>query len=153
MHVGPALATVSVKARGVPGRTDPSLGSMVMSARLRRSSTKYGPSVSAGVTMHAGVATATPEELAVAVEDAEGLEVDRPTPEQAAAKEADATANPATIMRRREMVAASTASSMLILGLSIAIHTGNPLSRPVLAPGANLAVCADSCSVSSSWSP
>src|SRR2546430_13407035 len=149
MHGDPALATVSVRARGVPGRTDPSLGSTVRSERWRRSSTKYGPSVSAGVTMHAGVATATPDGLA-AVDELDGLEVDRPTPEHAAAKEAHATANPATIMRRREMVAASTGSSMLILGLSITIHTGNPLCRLWWAPGANLAVCADSCSVSSS---
>src|SRR6266480_2798185 len=96
MHGDPAFATVSVRARGVPGRTDPSLGSTVRSERLSRSSTKYGPSVSAGVTMHAGVATATPQGLVVAVDEAEGLEVARPMPEHAAAKEAHATANPAT---------------------------------------------------------
>ncbi len=112
-----------------------------------RSSTKYGPSVSAGVTMHAGVATATPEGLA-AVGELDGLEVDRPTPEHAAAKEAHATANPATIMRRREMVAASIGSSMLMLGLSIAIHTGNRLCRPAWAPSANLALCELSSSAS-----
>jgi len=115
MHGDPAFATVRVNVRAVPGRTDPSLGSTVMSERLRRSSTKYGPSVSAGVTTHAGVATVIPEGVTVVVEEADGLEVDRATPEHAAAKEAQATANPATIMRRREMVAASIGSSMLML--------------------------------------
>ncbi|OLD92246.1 MAG: hypothetical protein AUG84_01855 [Chloroflexi bacterium 13_1_20CM_4_66_7] len=100
-----------------------------MSERLRRSSTKYGPSVSAGVTMHAGVATVIPEGLTVAVEEADRLEADRATPEHAAAKEAQTTANPATIMRRREMVAASIGSSMLMLDPSIAIEPGNRLGR------------------------
>src|SRR5256885_16492906 len=106
MHVDPALATVSVKVRGVPGRTDPSLGSTVRSERLRRSSTKYGPSVSAGVTMHAGVATATPEGLAAAAEGAGGLGVGRPPPGPAAAKGAPAPAKPAPTIRRAGAVSA-----------------------------------------------
>src|SRR5438128_6766745 len=43
----------------MPGLTELSEGSERISERLSFSSTKYGPSVSAGLTMHAGVATAT----------------------------------------------------------------------------------------------
>jgi hypothetical protein len=53
-----------------------------MSDRLRRSSTKYGPSVSEGVTMHVGVARLP------ALEDGEGegeaREAEGPRPAQAA---------------------------------------------------------------------
>ena len=56
-------ATWKVRSRGTPFRFDPVDESVVISDRLSRSSTKYGPSVSAGVATHAGVAT----ELAVGV--------------------------------------------------------------------------------------
>ena len=40
------------RVSGTPGRTPPVAGSDRRSERLSRSSTKYGPSVSAGVTTH-----------------------------------------------------------------------------------------------------
>ena len=57
---------------GTPGRTTPVLGSERMSERFSRSSTKYGPSVRAGVTVHSAlvdpVDTAVPVEVDVPVE-------------------------------------------------------------------------------------
>src|SRR5206468_3089667 len=47
-------------ASAMPGFTAPVVGSERMSERFSFSSTKYGPSVSAGRTMHDGVATAAP---------------------------------------------------------------------------------------------
>lgn len=73
--------------------------------------------------MHVGVATATPEGLAVAADEADGLEADRATPEHAAAIAVHTAPNPATIIRLRVIVAASTGSSMLIV---------NRVSRPRL---------------------
>src|SRR3981081_3018889 len=70
----------------MPVRLVPFVGSVVMSERLRSSSTKYGPSVSAGVTMHVGVATEPA--VGVAFEEAEGVgepsEAEDPRPVQAA---------------------------------------------------------------------
>src|SRR5439155_20361721 len=49
--------TLNVSASWMPGFTAPVDGSVRMSVRLSFSSTKYGPSVSAGRTMHDGAAT------------------------------------------------------------------------------------------------
>src|SRR5438876_11875744 len=51
----PTRDTWKVRFSGAPFRVDPFDGSVVMSERLSRSSTKYGPSVSDGVTTHAGL--------------------------------------------------------------------------------------------------
>ena len=50
-----------------PGRTTPVAGSERMSERSSFSSMKYGPSVSAGRTMHDGSAVATADAVAAAV--------------------------------------------------------------------------------------
>src|SRR6266850_265637 len=53
-------ATLKVSASARPGFSAPVVGSERMSERFSFSSTKYGPSVSAGRTMQDGVATAAP---------------------------------------------------------------------------------------------
>src|SRR6266542_867437 len=50
----PTCETRNVSCSGVPSFTAPLVGSERMSERLSFSSTKYGPSVSAGLTTHAG---------------------------------------------------------------------------------------------------
>ena len=53
-HLDGNLRTTKFSASGTPARIDPSAGSERMSERLRRASTKNGPSVCAGVTTHDG---------------------------------------------------------------------------------------------------
>src|SRR5881396_2229323 len=64
-------ATLNVSTSAIPGLTAPVEGSTRMSERSSFSSTKYGPSVSAGRTMHEGTVTAAdaaaPPEVAAAV--------------------------------------------------------------------------------------
>ena len=52
-----AREMLSASVSAAPGFTDPSVGSLRISDRESFSSTKYGPSVSAGTTMQFGVAT------------------------------------------------------------------------------------------------
>src|SRR5438876_5096708 len=93
----PTRETVNAMVSGTPGRADPSVGSKVMSERLSRSSTKYGPSVSVGVTTQAGVATP--------VADGEGEEVEAVwvRPVQAATTTPAAAVRPPTSSLRRDM--------------------------------------------------
>jgi hypothetical protein len=70
VHAPPTIFdTAKVSARGRPCFTVPLPGSERMSLRWSFSSTKYGPSVSAGLTMHEGT-PATPDADAAVVADA-----------------------------------------------------------------------------------
>src|SRR4051794_9436751 len=75
VHAEPCTCeTAKLSANATPGWTEPSPGSEVMSERWSISSTKYGPSVSAGRTTHDGMAAepdATAAAVAVAAEPAE----------------------------------------------------------------------------------
>ena len=72
----PTRETLKARVSDVPSRFAPVDGSVVISDRLSRSSTKYGPSVSDGVTTHAGIAVAVVVDEGVGegeLSEAEGL--------------------------------------------------------------------------------
>src|SRR2546427_10552036 len=96
-----------------------------MSARSSRSSTKYGPSVSDGVTMHVGVATGTADAEAVVAAEAVGADPVRVPPPQAATIAEPATLSPASLQRRREIVPDRRSSRTLTLP-RISPQTWNP---------------------------
>src|SRR3989442_15002974 len=100
-----------------------------MSARSSRSSTKYGPSVSDGVTMHVGVATGTADAEAVVAAEAVGADPVPVTPPQAATVAEPSTLSPARIKRPPESVADRRSSRTLPLP-SISPESGNPIQGP-----------------------
>jgi hypothetical protein len=75
------------------------VGSTLISERLSRSSTKYGPSVSVGVTTHAGVGTAVVD----ADGDGEEVTADWLRPVHAATTAPATTVRVPSSRRRREI--------------------------------------------------